>query len=290
MPAFPEEHWEATFTRPGIDPRRDVIIAAQAGPDGSPVISGFCWLYSHPSASRVILRGPFVPPDDRNCARVLGELYNEAIARTKPLGESFMEARSLYSTWEEELAKVGFTQYGTVERWRKFPLQGAIDLPSLPEGIELRQWRSMTDIPVLMRLFEDIFSEHWDYVPPRRESWEEIARGKGFEPRLVIFAEDRGDPVGYAFGERIPDPSGITLQAVYLASIGLRSDHQSRGLGGILLSRWLRAAYDSGLRAAELDVDAENRAAKLLYERFGFRCLRSERVWRLYFSASHIEK
>jgi len=70
-------------------------------------------------------------------------------------------------------------------------------------------------------------------------------------------AEEGGHPVGYIFGQYMPDYSLPTLQAVYLVSIGFDPGHQGKGWGAALLSAWLRKLYAHGIRAIELDVDAE---------------------------------
>lgn len=282
MPAFPVEHWEALFARGEIDPRKDVFLALRDDAENGTDLSGFAWLHVRLPERRAFLRGPFLSPSDPDCPAILQDFYTRAVARASESDVDFIEGRSLYKPWEEGLQRAGFEGMGLYERWRCFPLKGDISLPDLPDKCDIRGWRGVTDIPILMELFTEAFSDHWDYAPPRRESWEEIVRGRHFEPGLVVILTVKGRPVGYVFGQTIPDPSTISLQAAYLVSIALGKACRGRGLGEILLSRWMRAVYDSGMRAVELDVDSDNPSARRLYEKYGFKCMRAERIWRRY--------
>jgi ribosomal protein S18 acetylase RimI-like enzyme len=98
-----------------------------------------------------------------------------------------------------------------------------------------------------------------------------------------LLATRLGERAAYAFGEAIDDPWNPGLKASYLISIAVSPKLRNSGYGGVMLSKWLRAGYDAGARAAELDVDSENHVAKSLYRRFGFQHVRSEEVWRYYF-------
>lgn len=282
MPAFPAEHWEALFLRQEVDPRRDVFILARPGPDGNPALTCFAWMHSRAVEGRAFLRGPFMSPRDPECSDMISAIYQKAIERASKLGVDFLEGRSIYEPWVEQLGKAGFVSMGASERWRLFPVKGSVELSPVPPGCAVRGIEGVSDIPALMALFTDAFSSHWDYMPPRREDYEELIRGKHFEPRLALMAVYRGEPVGYAIGQSLSDPSTVLLRAAYLVSIGVRKDFQGRGLGKAVLSSWIRSAYDAGLRAAELDVDSDNSAAKALYAGFGFKWMRTEHIWRYY--------
>ncbi len=279
---FPAERWESIFTRPEIDPRRDVIIAARPGSPDISSPAAFSWLYPKPAPSHVYLRGPFLSPDDPDISCLLDLVIEEAVGRAVEYKAGYVESRALYPAWKEAFSRAGFSRMGAYERWRLFPLKGSVAIHSLPPGGAIRTWNGMSDIPILMGLFADAFGDHWDYIPPKREDWEEVAKGRGFEPGLVLVAMDGGSPAGYIFGERMPDYSAPTLECAYLVSIGLAEARRRKGWGRALLSRWLRAVYDAGPRSVELDVDENNEAAKALYARFRFKRLRTEEVWRRY--------
>jgi len=279
---FPVEHWESLFIRPELDPRRDVLIISDRDNPSDPSGASFSWLYSKHAPSHIYLRGPYHSPNHPHVERLLDEMLLEVQKRAEEYRAGHIEGRSLYKQWEEAYIRAGFQRMGAYERWRLFPLKGSVPVHDAPEGGYIRKWQGMGDIEILMRLFAESFGEHWDYVPPRRSDYEEIFRGRQFSPELLYTGYEGESPVCFIFGEGMYDYTLPTLNAAYLVSIAVNSESRTRGWGRALLSRWLRAVYQSGGRAVELDVDTDNESAKALYEGFGFRCMRTEHVWRKY--------
>jgi len=61
------------------------------------------------------------------------------------------------------------------------------------------------------------------------------------------------------------------LDEAHLTVLAVRPEYRRQGLGGLLLQTLLRSSRDRGLERATLEVSATNRAARSLYEQFGFR-------------------
>lgn len=282
LTSLPREHWESLFIKSEIDPRRDVIIASCATADSGESPRGFCWLYTKPAPSHVYMRGPYVPPEDPDLTNLLDQLVEKSIARAGECNAGHLEGRSLHPSWAEAYARSGFRRMGAYERWREFPLKGAALLYDPPGRGTIRDWRGVEDLPVLMDLFNLAFADHWDYLHPEREDWEQVIGGRQFRSRLLQIAYTEDEPAGYVFGQLMQDYASAIVESCYLVSIGVHPRLRGRGWGKALLSRWLRACYDSGLRAVELDVDEKNDVARSMYGRFGFRRLRTEEVWRKY--------
>lgn len=287
---FPPEHWEALFSRPELNPRKDVIILADPDNQGINNPVAFCWLYAKHAPSHVYLRGPYLSTDRADTPRLIDMVLEEVIRRANEYNAGYVEGRSIYKKWEDAYSRAGFRCMGAYERWRLFPLRGSIPVHDIPPGGNIREWQGMSDIPVLMDLFANSFEEHWDYVPPRRRDYEEIVRGSQFSPELLLIAFESDTPVAFIFGEGMYDYSLPTMNGAYLVSVAVNSESRSKGWGRALLSRWLRAVYNSGGRAVELDVDGENHYAKALYQSFGFRRLRIENVWRKYLGNSDVRE
>ena len=278
-PSFPVEHWEAAFAVLGERARQDVLIAVRHTQSGAPEPVAFSWFPSRSDSGRAFYRGPYLSPDNPDFNDILAESLGEAVRKAAGFEVRLVEARSLHPRWSAAFARAGFENPGVYERWRLFPLKGSAAAIEPPAGGEIRPWVGISDIDVLASLFKEGFSGDWDYVAAGRRDWEEMVAGRNFDPRLTLLAYEGGKPAGYAFGQMVPDPMAITLKGVYLISIDVKPDARRRGWGGALLSKWLRTGYDAGARAAELDVDAKNDAAKSLYRHFGFRRIRTEEVW-----------
>ncbi len=103
----------------------------------------------------------------------------------------------------------------------------------------------------------------------------EIVRKPGFLPAatwLAVREGEHGDPVepcGTVQG--IQDSSGLGS----IQNLGVVPGHRRRGLGRVLLFRALRGFREAGLTRAFLEVTAENHGAIRLYERTGFRVVKT---------------
>ncbi len=113
------------------------------------------------------------------------------------------------------------------------------------------------DLPALRALEQTLFGAFaWS-----RSSIEAELVGTG---RTVLIAEDAlARPAGYAI-------TLCTGETSDLMRIGVRPDHQRRGLAGILLTGAIDAARQAGARRMLLEVAEDNAAALALYRGHGF--------------------
>lgn len=277
-----ESYWEALLTRGDIDPGRDILIYAADTGESESKPQAFSWLYTKSVPDFVYLRGPYVNPDHPELDSILDTLLQKSINVATGLNAVYIEGRVVHSNWRGVFNLADFKRMGAYERWRFFPLRGTIPIADIPSGGEIRDWKSVKVVSILMDLFTTVFKEHWDYQRPKKSDWDEITRNENFEPGLVLVAYENDMAVGYSFGQLMPDQSSPGFRMAYLVSIGLRPDCRGKGWGKALLTRWLRGVYETGTRSVELDVDEENPIAVGLYEGFGFRHLRTEEVYRKY--------
>ncbi len=95
----------------------------------------------------------------------------------------------------------------------------------------------------------------------------------GDEFIMILRAKDNSI-VGYAFWKRHP-----TQRTTWGFGIGLHKDYRGRGLGGKLMRELFDTARNElGLERIELSVDAHNTPAVKLYEKFGFKKLRTKKL------------
>ena len=142
-----------------------------------------------------------------------------------------------------------------------------------PEGIAIGGV-DHDDLPALHSVVDDAFSEHWGYAPTPFDRWVELyASGPSFDPTLWLLAWDGDQAVGAltanVFGDR-----------GWVAEVGVRSSHRSRGIASALLRRSFATFADRGLRSVMLNVDAENTTgATALYEHVGMHVIKRWDVW-----------
>ena len=104
---------------------------------------------------------------------------------------------------------------------------------------------------------------------------QEIARKDGFLPAATWLVEYTGaGPHKEEFCGTIQglhESSGLGA----IQNVGITSHHRGRGLGTKLIQRALEGFQQLGLRRAYLEVTAQNQAAVQLYQRIGFRKIRT---------------
>jgi ribosomal protein S18 acetylase RimI-like enzyme len=115
------------------------------------------------------------------------------------------------------------------------------------------------DEPTLLAFTEAIFGENWDrpWRPP------EITPTM-FEGKLVLLAENDGEPVGYAFGEL--DPQGYAhVNIVYVVP-----ERRRQGVATALLTGFGERARARGIEHLTLDVATRNEVGREAWRRLGF--------------------
>ena len=117
----------------------------------------------------------------------------------------------------------------------------------------MRWW----DLEQVHALETALFPDPWSI----ETFWSELAHVP--ETRHYLAAEDGGEVVGYA---------GLvaTGHQADVQTLGVRADHQGRGLGGELLRALLDEARRREAGEVLLEVRAENAAAQALYAAHGF--------------------
>lgn len=153
-------------------------------------------------------------------------------------------------------------------------------LPPLPSGYGLVPWTEallVRHVDAKFRSFRDEMDAH---VFPSlgthdgcHRLMEDIANRSAFVPQATWLLEFRGaelpENCGTVQGLRETDDSGS------VQNLGIVPRHRGQGLGTHLLFQALAGFRAAGLQLATLDVTAENTGALRLYERLGFRRVRT---------------
>jgi ribosomal protein S18 acetylase RimI-like enzyme len=146
-------------------------------------------------------------------------------------------------------------------------LDHAID-PVVPPAIEIRTCRP-SDAPLLHRLLQETFADHWDHRPVSYEEWSDaFLSRKDTDASLWFLAEADGDPIGFLLGT-FDGPRG------WVSDLGVVSAWRRRGVGGALLRHALAEFRRRGFTEAGLGVDAGNETGAVrVYERAGLQAVR----------------
>jgi mycothiol synthase len=154
---------------------------------------------------------------------------------------------------------------------RHYTMQTALEhdfASDIPAGIRISA-AGMNDLPLLHRLHQETFADHWGHSPAPYEEWSGafLARGD-VDPALWFIAENEGTPIAFLIGTS-EGPRG------WVSDLGVVTAWRRRGVGGALLRHVLAEFKRRGLTEAGLEVDAGNETGAVrVYERVGMQPVR----------------
>lgn len=151
---------------------------------------------------------------------------------------------------------------------------------ALPDGFVARPYRHEEDLPLLVDLVRDSFSDHYGHIEQSFEKDLEMFRhwlsgSPHFDPDRLLLVMD--EATGIVAGSTLPLTEYQRRPGVgYIDMVGVRRAYRRRGLATAML-RWCFADYwDRGIKAVCLEVDGESLTNALaLYERVGMRVTHS---------------
>ena len=142
-----------------------------------------------------------------------------------------------------------------------------------PDGVTIRRYRD-GDGPVLHRVLESSFEDHFGFEPMPYDAWEAAnLRAPSTELDLVFLGERGGEPVAAL-------TTAFEEEESWVVELGVLEAHRGIGIGLALLRRVFAELAARGRTIVKLSVDGENRTgATRLYEKVGMRAGRS---WHFY--------
>ena len=253
---------------PPFDLARDAVVAVRDGE-----IVGYGDLGDQANDGSVLwldVRGGAMP-------ELHAELERRALDRRAPDGVVRAMADESDSELAVVLAERGYRRIRASYRMG-IDLRGRAFSPDWPPGAVVRTSVEGVDEPLLHRIGEESFADHWGHTPTPYEEWLHWLRSMGEgDPSMWFVAEVEGVPAGiaicrpYAHGN--PDCGWVSV-------LGVLREHRRTGLGTALLTHSFGEFQRRGRLSAELGVDAESTTGAVgLYERAGMRVLWQWDIW-----------
>lgn len=178
-----------------------------------------------------------------------------------------------YAPVEEALQQAGYSKIRTSYEMR-IDMDTKPSVPTLPDGIKIRNYRHPEDLETFVTTFRNSFSDHYGYVEePYEKDLEEFRHwfdtDKLFDPTFVILAvdEETDETAGYVLGfkEDHEDPS---VSHIHL--LGVARDYRRRGIAQAMLYYSFNNFYEHDRKSVTLGVDGDSLTnAVALYERVG---------------------
>ncbi|HEY7599022.1 MAG TPA: GNAT family N-acetyltransferase, partial [Candidatus Limnocylindrales bacterium] len=147
-----------------------------------------------------------------------------------------------------------------------------IDMPALPDGLEIRPIDSHERVLAVWRADIEAFRDHWGGSDDSDEALARYLESPNHDASLWLVAFD-GDEVagGIINGIEREENEALGVKRGWLHSVFTRRQWRKRGLASALIGRSLALLRERGMEQAILGVDAENPTGALgLYERAGF--------------------
>ncbi len=146
----------------------------------------------------------------------------------------------------------------------------------LPAGFVTRPYRRVEDLPVLVDVVRDAFSDHYGHIEQSFDKDLELFRhwfdgSPYFDPDRVLLAVD--EATGTVAGSVLPLIEYHRRPGVgYIDMVGVRRAYRRRGLASAMLRRSFADYWERGIRSVCLEVDGASLTNALaLYERVGMR-------------------
>jgi mycothiol synthase len=159
------------------------------------------------------------------------------------------------------LVRLGFEHFRTWDDVNERDLDEPIAAPAVPDGFVLRRARP-GDAEGLATARNHAFQEDWTGKRYRTEVMEK----PGYDPDREIVAESPDGTIAAFTVYWMDDRNKIG----HFEPVGTHPDFQRRGLARAVMSHAMVRMRDLGMTTVTVNHDAENLAARTLYESLGF--------------------
>jgi len=264
------EIWEKD---PGFDPVGMFIAEL----NGEPVGRVHSYVDKQREEKKGFIDGLGVAPQFRK--RGIGrELVKKAI---ESLRERGMETAQCMVRDDKPICKhlfdsMGFTLIRVFSKMRR-------KLDTMPSNIgenkdvRIRAMKEgIKDIELVRRLYNEAFSEHFNFRPLTFEEWKHWSKNPDFDREGWFFALLEDKPTGHVctwIDSKFVKFKGIKRGSI--DSIGVLKSYRRKGIGISLVLRALEYLKSREMTEVELGVDDLNEAAAIkLYEKVGFKVIR----------------
>lgn len=254
-----------SLRNPRQDPERDIFVAEEGG-------SLIGVLTSTPEfpAGWVVVEDAYVMPQKRR-AGIGKALCEAAIERARSIGADRVQVAvgEALTGSRKLLENLGFQ---VVRRYLEMELDPVreVEAGGGASGLTLRPLLHGEE-PVLMSLQNRAFAGDWGYNP---NSLEDIVYRLGVSDTShedVTLALKDGEAIGYCWTTTDPPDVPRSRRRGRIYMLGVAPGARGKAAGWELLKAGVRHLKGRGPANISLTVDSENRTARRIYERAGFR-------------------
>ena len=246
--------------QPWCDPERNILLAWC---DGSP--AGFVSIFPELKIGRTVASGGVL---ERFRGLGLGSgLVAAALDRASDLDATVLHVQAADDDepFHRLLASSGFERVTTY--WSMMWRAGAPRGADLPPGYSFRDFKLGVDEERLTELQNAVFGGTWGFCPNTVKEITARVRLERTDPEGIIFVLDDELPVAYCWTSRAKNEFG---SIGYISMAGARPEYRGKGIGTAAVAAGMDYLESRAVDRIELEVSAENVAARDLYVNLGF--------------------
>lgn len=182
------------------------------------------------------------------------------------------------SMWKKEIAQQSLTFFNTngYEPQRYFfrmnrPIDKPLGEHFLPEGVKVHPV-TPADYRKAWDADQEAFRDHWGYVEPTEEQYQNWLKDRNFQPHLWKTAW-AGDEIVGMVGNFMDEKENLEYNRKrgYTEDISVHRDWRGRGIAKALIAESIRMFKEMGMEQTTLGVDAQNPNGALnLYTSMGY--------------------
>ncbi|RJP16708.1 MAG: GNAT family N-acetyltransferase [Candidatus Abyssobacteria bacterium SURF_5] len=261
-------------SEPGLVSEEDLFLAEEEGR-----LMGACRVVPESAIDRAVLRLLAMPGLlERGLA---AKLLNAALQRARNLRVARIHAdlRANDSVARDLFSALGFTPVRKCSEMTVNTTSLSPPMPLMAPPFEKGDKGEFCLHPlepgherVLTHLQNRAFKGSWGFCPNTLPQIVQLLNIPGYRHEGVIVAYSGKTAVGYCWTaktRRRDRDGGEEIGRIHM--IGTLPEHRGQGLGKLVLWHGLKHLASSGVHTIELTVDNENRAARALYEKAGFK-------------------
>lgn len=235
-------------------------------------------VYVHPDVQRQGLGTRLLAAGENRAREVAAQATGRAAELPQRLAGSLDQANTAAVAFATRAGYEPFRFHNEMRRDLSEPIP---EPAPLPDGLELRavlpeHHRAIWDANV------EAFRDHWDSSVMHEEDFVRFFAHPNIDTSLWLVAWHGEDVAGMVLnGIMREENAEIGLDIGWLDEVATLRRWRKRGLASALIPRSLALLKERGMAVAALGVDTENPSGALgLYERFGFRAVRTIAFYR----------
>jgi mycothiol synthase len=198
----------------------------------------------------------------------IGELAEELFTSARRKKETNSDSKTIILSANLEKEKKTFEKYGFKPTRYWFQMKKDLEdlsFASVSSSYCISSFNPDTEAESLHQVFEEVFSDHFDYHPSTLDEFKKRFLRPSFDPDLWFVLREENDLVGFVFCS-----VNNETKLGEITHLGIRKKWRRKGLAHYLLHYAFSKLKEEGMTTAALSVDSDSYTdATIVYQKAG---------------------